>query len=311
MGRIYNDITETIGNTPLVRLNRITQGLDAEILVKLEYFNPMASLKDRIGLAMIEDAEAKGQIDKDTLIIEPTSGNTGIALAFVCASRGYQLVLTMPESMSIERRKLFELLGAEVVLTSAMDGMKGAIDKAQEMLSETEKGFMPNQFDNAANPAAHENTTAEEIWQDTDGQLDIFMAGVGTGGSLTGAARSLKKRLPDLRVVAVEPESSPVLSGGMPGPHKIQGIGAGFVPRVLDTQLMDEVLRIGDQEAFETARRMAREEGIACGISSGAVVTAALKMASDPRFAGKRFVLILASFAERYLSTELFPHQMP
>ncbi|ABK45902.1 cysteine synthase [Magnetococcus marinus MC-1] len=311
MGRIYNDITETIGNTPLVRLNRISQGLDAEILVKLEYFNPMASLKDRIGLAMIQEAEAKGLITKDTLIIEPTSGNTGIALAFVCAARGYQLVLTMPESMSMERRKLFELLGAQVVLTSAMDGMKGAIDKAQELLAETDKGFMPNQFDNGANPAVHETTTAEEIWRDTDGQLDLFLAGVGTGGCLTGVARTLKKRIPQLRVVAVEPESSPVLSGGMPGPHKIQGIGAGFVPRVLDTQLMDEVVRVGDQEAFEVARRMAREEGIACGISSGAVVAAALQLARTPRYAGKRFVLVLASFAERYLSTELFPSQLP
>nr|CRH07254.1 pyridoxal-phosphate (PLP) dependent enzymes family; subunit of cysteine synthase A (O-acetylserine sulfhydrolase A) [Candidatus Magnetococcus massalia] len=306
MGRIYKDITETIGNTPLVRLNKVTDGLDTEILVKLEYFNPMASLKDRIGLAMVDDAEARGDIDKDTLIVEPTSGNTGIALALVCAARGYKLVLTMPESMSMERRKLFALLGADVELTPAEEGMRGAIERAHALLANSKKGYMPNQFENPSNPEVHEKTTAEEIWRDTDGDVDFFLAGVGTGGSLSGVSKVLKARNSDLTTVAIEPESSPVLSGGMPGPHKIQGIGAGFVPRVLDTALVDEVIRVTDEEAFVMARRMAKEEGIACGISSGAVVAAAVKLAAEKRCRGKRMVLILASFAERYLSTELF-----
>ncbi|MBF0590387.1 MAG: cysteine synthase A, partial [Magnetococcales bacterium] len=252
MGRVFNDITETIGRTPLVRLNRICSHVDAELLAKLEYFNPMASVKDRIGLSMVVDAEEKGLIDKDTVIIEPTSGNTGISLAFVCAARGYRLVLTMPESMSIERRKLFRLLGAEVVLTPAMDGMKGSIDKAREILETTERGFMPNQFENPSNPDAHALTTAQEIWDDTDGEVDVFVSGIGTGGTLTGVARFLKVRRPSCRILAVEPEDSPVLSGGMPGPHRIQGIGAGFVPDVLDMDLVDEVVRISDEHALET-----------------------------------------------------------
>ncbi|MBF0622740.1 MAG: cysteine synthase A [Magnetococcales bacterium] len=306
MGRIYKDITETIGSTPLVRLNRLGAEKSAEFLVKLEYFNPMSSVKDRIGLAMIEKAEAAGQIDTDTVIIEPTSGNTGIALAFVCAARGYQLVLTMPESMSIERRKLFQLLGAKVELTPAQTGMRGAIDRANALMKKHKKSFMPNQFENSANPDIHADTTAEEIWADTDGQVDAVVIGVGTGGTLTGIARVLKARNPACRVIAIEPENSPVLSGGMPGPHQIQGIGAGFIPTVLDKDLVDEVVNVGDDRAFTTARRMAREEGIACGISSGAAVAAALELADQPQYQGKRFVIILPSFAERYLSTELF-----
>ncbi len=306
MARVYNDITETIGRTPLVRLNRICAHLDAELLGKLEYFNPMSSVKDRIGLAMIEDAEKQGLIDRDTVIIEPTSGNTGISLAFVCAARGYRLILTMPESMSVERRKLFRLLGAEVVLTPAMDGMKGSIDKAREILASSDRGFMPNQFDNPINPEAHYRSTAEEIWEDTGGALDLFVAGIGTGGTLTGVARLLRERRPSCRIVAVEPEDSPVLSGGMPGPHRIQGIGAGFVPDVLDMDLVDEVVRISDEHALETARRLAVNEGIAGGISSGAAVAAAMKLAAKPEHKGKRFVVVLPSFAERYLSTDLF-----
>ncbi|OSM06814.1 cysteine synthase A [Magnetofaba australis] len=305
-GRIYDNITETIGHTPLVRLHRIAEGLNVEILAKLEYFNPMSSVKDRIGLAMIEEAEEAGLIDRDTLIVEPTSGNTGIALAFVAAQRGYQLILTMPESMSIERQKLFALLGAQVVLTPALDGMKGAIDKAHEIVKSAPKAYMPNQFDNDSNPRAHEKTTAEEIWADTEGKMDALVCGVGTGGSLTGIGRVLKQRNKDIRIVAVEPEESPVLSGGMPGPHKIQGIGAGFIPRVMDRDLVDDVVRVGNECAFEIARRMAREEGIACGISSGAAVRAALELGKRPEYAGKRVVVILPSFAERYLSTELF-----
>lgn len=308
MGRIYKDITETIGHTPLVRINRMSAGLKAEVLAKLEYFNPMSSVKDRIGLAMIEAAEKAGQIDKDTLIIEPTSGNTGIALAFVCAARGYRLILTMPESMSVERRKLFQLLGAEVVLTSAVDGMKGAIDKALELQKKARKSYIPNQFNNPANPKIHSETTAREILEDTDNKVDILVSGVGTGGTLTGIARVLKQACPGFRAVAVEPESSPILSGGMPGPHRIQGIGAGFIPQVLDMKLVDEVITIADEVAFSTARQLAIKEGIACGISSGAAMAAALRLAGRQENAGKRIVAILPSFAERYLSTELFSH---
>ena len=306
MTGIYDDITATIGRTPLVRLNRIPGPDQGEFLAKLEYFNPMGSLKDRIGLAMIEAAEQAGQIGPGAKIIEPTSGNTGIALAFICAARGYQLIITMPETMSMERRKLFSLLGARVILTPGEAGMKGAIDQAHEVLRQEQNAFMPNQFDNPVNPEIHFNTTAREILEDTGGRLDVLVCGVGTGGSLTGLTRRIRQDLPDLSVIAVEPENSPVLSGGMPGPHRIQGIGAGFVPRVLDVGLITEVIRVGDERAIDTARRCAREEGIACGISSGAVVAAALECAARPAYRGKRFVMILPDFAERYLSTELF-----
>ena len=305
-GTIHADITQTIGNTPLVRINRLTADLNVEILVKLEYFNPMGSVKDRIGLAMIEAAERAGRVSPDTLIIEPTSGNTGIALAFACAARGYRLILTMPESMSRERRQLFRLLGAEVVLTPAREGMKGAIDAAGRILKREENSFIPNQFENPVNPQVHALTTAREIREDTGGTLDVLVAGVGTGGTLTGVARELRHSLPDLYVLAVEPENSPVLSGGMPGPHMIQGIGAGFVPRVLDTGLISDVARVGDERAIAIAQRCAREEGIACGISSGAAIAAALEWAGRPAFQGKRFVVILPDRAERYTSTPLF-----
>ncbi|MEO5366483.1 MAG: cysteine synthase A [Magnetococcus sp. WYHC-3] len=306
MGRIFNDITETIGRTPLVRLNRIAAGVGAEILVKLEYFNPMASVKDRIGLAMIEAAERQGLLEPGGVIIEPTSGNTGIALAFICAARGYRLVLTMPESMSVERRRLFALLGAEVELTPAAAGMKGAIDRALALKKRYKKAFIPNQFENPANPLAHEQTTAREILEDCDGRVDGLVAGVGTGGTLTGVGRELRRVNPQVQIIAVEPEHSPVLSGGMPGPHPIQGIGAGFVPRILDKTLVDRVERIGDEECFATARAMARVEGIACGISSGAAVCAALRVGAEPQWQGRRLVVIVPSFAERYMSTELF-----
>ncbi|MBF0188047.1 MAG: cysteine synthase A [Magnetococcales bacterium] len=306
MANIYKDITETIGNTPLVRLNRVGQDQSMELLAKLEYFNPMASVKDRIGLAMIEAAVKEGKVDHDTRIIEPTSGNTGIALAYVCAARGYRLTLTMPESMSEERRKLFQLLGAEVVLTPAFEGMKGAIERAYELAEKEEKAFIPNQFDNAANPDAHAATTAEEIWKDTDGQVDLLVSGVGTGGTLTGIARVLRERRPGFMAIAVEPESSPVLSGGMPGPHKIQGIGAGFLPDVLDMELVDRVVKVSDEKAIATSRALAVKEGIACGISSGAAVAAAIALGEEASFRNKQCVIILPSFAERYLSTELF-----
>lgn len=306
MGKIYNDITETIGNTPLVRLNRICANLDAELLVKLESFNPMGSLKDRIGLSMIDAAQKDGQIGPDTKIIEATSGNTGISLAFVCAARGYKLILTMPDNMSLERRKLFGLLGAEVILTPAMNGMKGAIDKAHELMQKTSSAFMPSQFTNPANPEVHARTTAVEILDDTDGKLDVIIAGVGTGGTLTGLARRFKQSLPDIEVVAVEPENSSVLSGSMPGPHAIQGIGAGFIPPILEVELISRIVRISDQLALDTARRCAREEGLACGISSGAVVAAALLLAAERKYKGKRFVIIMPDMAERYFSTPLF-----
>ena len=307
-GKIYNNITETIGATPLVRLNRLPEQYDvsAEILLKLEFFNPMASVKDRIGVAMIEDIENRGLLNEKSVIVEPTSGNTGIALAFACAAKGYRLILCMPESMSIERRKMLLLLGAELELTPAELGMKGAIAKAEELITNLDNAVMPQQFDNPANPEIHRNTTAQEILADTDGQLDAVISGVGTAGTLTGIGSILKKHNPSIKIYAVEPEDSPVLSGGDPGPHKIQGIGAGFKPGNLDEALIDGVITIGNETAFETARRLAKTEGIPGGISSGAATAAALEIAALPEMAGKRIVTIIPSFAERYLSTALF-----
>lgn len=307
-GRIYDNITQTVGATPLVRLDRLaaTENCKAEIIGKLEFFNPLASVKDRIGLAMIDAAEQEGRLTPDTVIVEPTSGNTGIALAFVCAARGYRLILTMPESMSLERRKMLYLLGAEIHLTPASVGMKGAIAKAQELIDDLPKAIMLQQFENAANPDIHRRTTAEEIWNDTGGKVDVIISGVGTGGTLTGIGSALKPRLPGLRMVAVEPEDSAVLSGGPPGPHKIQGIGAGFIPKNLDTSLIDETLRIANETAFATARLVARVEGLPVGISSGAALAAALEIGARPEMEGKRIIAILPSFAERYLSTALF-----
>lgn len=308
-GRIYRDITETVGNTPLVRLNRITEGAVAEVVAKLESFNPLSSVKDRIAVSMINAAEQEGKVKAGTTIIEPTSGNTGIGLAFVCAARGYRLILTMPETMSIERRKLLQALGAELVLTPGSGGMNAAIEKAQALLQEIPNSFMPMQFENPANPRVHRETTAEEIWRDTDGKVDIIVAGVGTGGTITGIAEALKPRKPTLQAIAVEPTDSPVLSGGKPGPHKIQGIGAGFVPQVLRTDLLDEVIQVQGDEAFETARRLAREEGMLVGISSGAAVAAALRVARRPENADKLIVVILPDTGERYLSTPLFQQE--
>ncbi|HCV49082.1 MAG TPA: cysteine synthase A, partial [Rhodobiaceae bacterium] len=307
-GKIYNNITETIGATPLVRLNRLPEqyGVSAEILLKLEFFNPMASVKDRIGVAMIEDLENRGLLNEKSVIVEPTSGNTGIALAFACAAKGYRLVLCMPESMSIERRKMLLLLGAELELTPAELGMKGAIAKAEELITNLDNAVMPQQFDNPANPEIHRNTTAQEILADTDGKLDAIISGVGTAGTLTGIGSILKQHNPDIKIYAVEPEDSPVLSGGDPGPHKIQGIGAGFKPGNLDEALIDGVVTIGNETAFETARRLAKTEGIPGGISSGAATAAALEIAAMPGMTGKRIVTIIPSFAERYLSTALF-----
>ncbi len=307
-GRIYNDITETIGNTPLVRLNKMAKeaGAQADILLKLEFFNPLASVKDRIGVAMIEALENAGKINDKTVIIEPTSGNTGIALAFVCAAKGYQLILCMPESMSIERRKMLALLGAQLELTPPEKGMKGAIARAEELMAQNPNSVMPQQFDNPANPEIHRKTTAEEIWNDTNGKVDAVISGVGTGGTFTGVGSVLKARKPELKMIAVEPEDSPVLSGGQPGPHKIQGIGAGFAPGNLDSALIDEVITIGNENAFDHARRVAKEEGIPCGISSGAAIAAALEVAIRPEMKGKTIVVIIPSFAERYLSTPLF-----
>lgn len=307
-GKIYNNITETIGATPLVRLNRLPEQYDvsAEILLKLEFFNPMASVKDRIGVAMIEDLENRGLLNEKSVIVEPTSGNTGIALAFACAAKGYRLILCMPESMSIERRKMLLLLGAELELTSAELGMKGAIAKAEELITNLDNAVMPQQFDNPANPEIHRNTTAQEILADTDGKLDAVISGVGTAGTLTGIGSILKQHNPSIKIYAVEPEDSPVLSGGDPGPHKIQGIGAGFKPGNLDEALIDGVVTIGNETAFETARRLAKTEGIPGGISSGAATAAALEIAALPEMAGKRIVTIIPSFAERYLSTALF-----
>jgi cysteine synthase A len=306
MAQIFPDITKTTGSTPLVRLNWISGGLHADILAKLEFKNPLGSVKDRIGLAMIEAAEQQGLINKKTLIVEPTSGNTGIALAFVCAVKKYRLILTMPETMSVERRKLLKHLGAELVLTPGKEGMKGAIKKAQEIVSESTDVYMPNQFGNPANPEIHRKTTAEEIWQDTGGGVDILVAGVGTGGTITGISEVIKERKPSFKTVAVEPSDSPILSGGEPGPHKIQGIGAGFIPEVLNTRIIDEIVTVTNDQAFEVARDLARHEGILCGISSGAAVSAALEIAKRPENSGKQIVTILASTGERYLSTELF-----
>jgi cysteine synthase len=307
-GRIFDSITDTIGDTPLVRLNRMPQarGVKANILAKLEFFNPIGSVKDRIGVSMIDAAEAAGAFDKDTVLVEPTSGNTGIALAFVAAARGYRLILVMPESMSIERRKMLALLGAELVLTDPAKGMRGAVARAEEIVKSLPKAIMPQQFKNLANPAIHRSTTAEEIWNDTGGEIDAFVSGVGTGGTITGVGQVLKPRKPSLKIIAVEPEDSPVLSGGQPGPHKIQGIGAGFVPDVLDRSVIDEVITVGNQTAFDTAREAARLEGLPVGISSGAAIAAALEVGARPDFAGKNIVVIVPSFAERYLSTALF-----
>jgi cysteine synthase A len=306
MARIYSDITKTIGNTPLVRLNRVTEGLDATVLAKIESFNPLSSIKDRIGVNMIDAAEREGLITKDTLIVEPTSGNTGIGLAFTCTARGYHLILTMPDTMSMERRQLLQALGAELILTPGTEGMKGAIRKAEEMAAENPRVFIPYQFKNPANPEIHRRTTAEEIWRDTDGEVDAVVAGVGTGGTITGIAEALKERKPGFQAVAVEPASSPVLSGGKPGPHKIQGIGAGFVPDVLRLDLVDEVVQVTSDEAWEMTRRLAREEGIFAGISSGANTYAALQIAARPENAGKLVVVILPDTGERYLSTGVF-----
>jgi cysteine synthase A len=308
-GKIYDSILDTIGATPLVRVRRLAAefGVKADIVGKLEFFNPLSSVKDRIGLAMIEAAEREGKIEPGkTTLIEPTSGNTGIALAFVAAAKGYRLILTMPESMSVERRKMLKLLGAELELTPASEGMKGAIRKAEELATTTDNAFITQQFKNPANPEIHRNTTAEEIWRDTDGKADILISGVGTGGTLTGVGEVIKPRKPDFKVIAVEPEDSPVLSGGLPGPHKIQGIGAGFVPDILKSELIDEVLRISNQRAFEIARKVARVEGLAVGISSGAALAAAIEVGQRPENEGKLIVVIIPSFAERYLSTALF-----
>ncbi|MBW1649004.1 MAG: cysteine synthase A [Deltaproteobacteria bacterium] len=303
---ICDRIDDAIGRTPLVRLQATAAGAQAEVLAKLEFFNPLGSVKDRIARAMIDAAEREGKIGPETLIVEPTSGNTGIGLAFVCAARGHRLCLTMPETMSVERRKLLVHLGAELVLTPGTEGMAGAIARARQVVAENRNAFMPDQFSNPANPRAHRETTAEEIWRDTGGKVDILVAGVGTGGTITGISQALKQRRPDFKAVAVEPAGSPVLSGGARGPHQIQGIGAGFVPAVLDLQIIDEVITVTDAAAFETARDMARQEGILCGISSGAAVWAALQVAHRPENAGRRIVVILPSTGERYLSTPLF-----
>ncbi|MBT3991181.1 MAG: cysteine synthase A [Rhodospirillaceae bacterium] len=307
-GKIYNNIVETIGATPLVRLGHLSEqdGCKADILGKCEFFNPLSSVKDRIGNAMITAAEAAGKLTPGAIIVEPTSGNTGIALAFVAAARGYRLILTMPESMSMERRKMLYLLGAEIELTPAAKGMPGAIARAEEILAEHPGAFMPQQFSNDANPEIHRQTTAEEIWKDTDGKVDVVISGVGTGGTLTGIAEVIKARKPEFQMIAVEPEDSPILSGGVPGPHKIQGIGAGFVPDNLNSDVIDEVIQIGNETAFATARRTAKVEGLPIGISSGAAIAAALEIGARPEMAGKMIVAILPSFAERYLSTALF-----
>lgn len=307
-GRIFDSILDTIGDTPLVRIRKLAAevGCGAELLAKCEFFNPLSSVKDRIGLAMVLAAEKEGRIGPGATLVEPTSGNTGIALAFVCAARGYRLILTMPESMSIERRKMLALLGAEIVLTPAARGMTGAVAQAEQVVAETPGAIMLQQFSNPANPEIHRRTTAEEIWRDTGGNVDVIISGVGTGGTITGCAEVLKPRRPGLQMIAVEPEDSPVLSGGVPGPHKIQGIGAGFVPAVLNVRTIDEVIKIGNATAFEMARRVAKLEGLPVGISSGAALAAAIEVGKRPEMAGKTIVVILPSFAERYLSTALF-----
>jgi len=307
-GRIYDSITDTIGDTPLVRLDKLAKkhGIKANLLAKLEFFNPIASVKDRIGVSMIEALEAEGKINKDTVLIEPTSGNTGIALAFVAAARGYRLILVMPETMSIERRKMLAFLGAELELTEGPKGMKGALARADELHKEIPNSIIPQQFENPANPAIHRKTTAEEIWNDTNGAVDVFVSGIGTGGTITGVGQVLKARKPDVHIVAVEPSASPILSGGDPGPHKIQGIGAGFVPDILDRDVIDEIVQVSNEEAVDTSREVALTEGVPVGISSGAAVAAALKVAARPEMEGKNVVIIIPSFAERYLSSVLF-----
>jgi cysteine synthase A len=305
MARLFDDITQTIGRTPLVRLNRVTGGRNVQLYAKLEFFNPLSSVKDRIGVYMIDAAERSGMITKDSVIIEPTSGNTGIALAFVAAARGYRLILTMPDSMSQERRTLLRLLGAELVLTPAAGGMRQAIKTAEEIASKTPNSFIPQQFQNPANPDIHRRTTANELWDDTDGRIDVLISGVGTGGTITGVSEVLKERKPSFYTVAVEPAASPVLSGGPPGPHKIQGIGAGFVPEILNTKIIDDIVQVRDEDAIKTAREVARMEGIPCGISSGAATWAALKVADRPEMVGKFIVAVFPSSAERYLSTSL------
>jgi cysteine synthase A len=309
MAKIYSDITKTIGNTPLVRLNRLTTGTGAEVLLKLESFNPLSSVKDRVGVALIDAAEKKGLVKKGTVIIEPTSGNTGIALAFVCAARGYKLILTMPETMSIERRQLLKIFGAEIVLTEGVKGMKGAIAKAEELAKTTPNSFVPQQFDNPANPEIHRKTTAIEVIKDTGGKIDYFVSAVGTGGTLTGVGEVLKKKIKGVKIIAVEPKDSPVLSGGKPGPHKIQGIGAGFVPKVLNKDIIDEIILVESDDAGNIARRLAKEEGIFAGISSGAALWAALEIAKRPEAKGKRVVVLIPDTGERYLSTWLFQEQ--
>ncbi len=307
-GLIYDDVTQTMGGTPLVRLSRFAaeMGVNSEICGKLEFFNPLGSVKDRIGVGMVDALEASGALKPGGTLIEPTSGNTGISLAFVCAARGYNLILTMPETMSVERRKMLALLGAKLELTDGAKGMKGAIDRAEEMVNEIEGAILPQQFENSSNPAIHEITTAEEIWKDAGGKVDVFISGVGTGGTITGVGKVLKERNPDVRIVAVEPEDSPVLSGGIAGPHKIQGIGAGIVPSVMNVDQIDEIITIGNETSFEMARMLATHEGIPVGISSGAALAAAVEVSERPEMAGKRIVVILPSFAERYLSTSLF-----
>ena len=302
---LHTDISTTVGSTPLVKLNNLSKDTGAQVLVKLESANPLSSVKDRIGLAMIEAAEAEGLLGPDSVIVEPTSGNTGIALAFICAAKGYRIILTMPETMSRERRALLKHLGAELVLTPGGKGMKGAIARAEEILADTPGAYMPNQFTNPANPEIHRKTTAEEIWKDTDGQIDIFVAGVGTGGTITGVSEVIKARKPSFTAIAVEPADSPILSGGQPGPHKIQGIGAGFIPDVLNTAIIDEIVTVTADQAFETSRKLASQEGILCGISSGANVWAALEVAARPENQGKQVVTVICDTGERYLSTDL------